>query len=232
MLPIYIICHAECVPSSYLCDYLAKKNILFAKINATKQQISTLELSAVSGLIFMGGPYSVNDDYPWLIDEIKFIQSAIEQDIPIMGVCFGAQLISKALNAEVTVAENTEIGWHNVLVDSSQLTDLHPLNLANVIQVFEWHEDIYAMPEGAVPIFTGTNGENQGYLYGKILAMQFHLEMTEHMVYEWVNRYKNCLPETSPSVQSPEQVTERLTERLEDLHHQADIIYQWWLDLK
>lgn len=229
MLPIYIICHAECQPSAYLCHYLEKKNILFGKLNAINNKISSLDLNTIAGLVFMGGPYSVNDDLPWLDDEIKFIQRAIEKNIPIMGVCFGAQLISKALNAEVSVAENAEIGWHNVVVDTSQLIDLHPLNLDNTIEVFEWHEDIYVMPEGAVPIFTSQKLGNQGYLYGNILAMQFHLEMTEHMVYEWLDRYEGCLPETSPSVQSPEQITEHLNERLTNLHAHADTIYDWWL---
>jgi len=230
MLPIYIICHAECQPAAYLCHYFDKKNISYKKFNATTHQISTLDLNTIAGLIFMGGPYSVNDELPWLADEIKFIQRAVEKNIPIMGVCFGAQLVSKALNAEVAVAENTEIGWHNVAVDSSQLIDLHPLNLEDTIEVFEWHEDIYLMPEGAIPIFTGYNMENQGYLYGNILAMQFHLEMTQHMVYEWVERYGDCLPEPSVYVQSPDQIIENLNERLDNLHTHADIIYDWWLN--
>lgn len=229
MLPIYIICHAECQPSAYLCHYFDQKNIAYKKLNATLQQVSELDLNTLSGLVIMGGPYSVNESLPWLEDEICFIQKAIEKNIPIMGVCFGAQLISKALNAEVAVAENTEIGWHNVTVDTSQLIDLPTLNLEKNIEVFEWHEDLYLMPDGVTPIFTGYNKENQGYLYGNILAMQFHLEMTEHMVHEWVDRYSDCLPETSLYVQCPEQILENLQEKLDNLHRQADIIYGWWL---
>ena len=231
MLPIYIICHADCKPSSYLCHFFTKKNIPFEKINAIHNKLSTIDLTTAAGFVFMGGPYSVNDDLPWLADEIKFIQQAVEKDIPIMAVCFGAQLISKALNAEVVAAENMELGWHNVTVDASQLTDLHHLNLDKSFEVFEWHEEVYRMPDGAIPIFSGFNLENQGYLYGKILAMQFHLEVTEHMIFEWLERYKDCLPEPCISVQSPEQLAVRLNERLENLHTHADIIYDWWLKI-
>ena len=61
--------------------------------------------------------------------------------------------------------------------------------------------------------------------------MQFHLEMTEHMVHDWLERYCDCMPRTSQSVQSSEQITERLTERLDNLHAVADKIYDWWLSM-
>ena len=231
MLPIYIICHADCEPGSYLCSYLDKKNILYKKINGINDEIATLDLTDVSGLIFMGGHYSVNDKLPWITDEIKLIQSAIEKNIPLMGVCFGAQLITKALGTEVCKAEQMEAGWHDVMVDTSRLVDLPELKLDKTFEVFEWHEDTFSIPDGAIPIFSGHNFENQGYLYGNVLTMQFHLEMTEHMVHEWMERYCDCMPKASQSVQSPEQMTERLTERLDELHITANKIYNWWISM-
>ena len=234
MLPIYIVCHADCEPSAYLCSYFNKNNILYKKINAIKDDINSLDLTAVAGLVFMGGPYSVYDNHPWLKDEFRLIQKAIDKDILIMGVCFGSQLISKALGARVCKADQMELGWHMVETDASKLDHLAPLNLEKNFEVFEWHEDVFSIPAGAIPIFsgTGTNHKNQGYLLGKILVMQFHLEMTEHLVNEWLEHYKNCLPEPSQTVQSPQQVTERLYERLNNLHVHADKIYEWWLKLK
>lgn len=230
MLPIYIICHADCQPSSYLCAYFNKKNILYKKINVFNNELAALDLNAAAGLIFMGGPYSVNDNLPWLDDEIKLIQQAIEKDILLMGICFGAQLISKALGAEVHRAEQMEAGWHNITADTSKLSAYPPLNLEQSFEVFEWHEEVFSIPDGAIQIFTGHNLENQGYLYGNVLAMQFHLEMTEHMVYEWLERYQHCMPD-SQYIQSPEQMTERLHERLDNLHVQADKIFDWWLSM-
>lgn len=232
MLPIYIVCHADCEPQGYLCTYFDKKNIPYKKINAVKADISSLDLTAIGALIFMGGPYSVYDNHPWLEGEFQLIQEAIDRDLLIMGVCFGAQLVSKALGANVCHTDHVEIGWHMIESDTSKLTHLQPLNLAKNFEVFEWHEDVFSTPEGAIPIFSGSNHENQGYLLGNILVMQFHLEMTEHMVNEWLGRYQNCLPEPSYSVQSPQQITERLHERLNKLHRDADIIYDWWLNLK
>ena len=104
-----------------------------------------------------------------------------------------------------------------------------PLNLGDSFEAFEWHEDTFTIPHGAIPIFTSGNLENQGYVIGNTLIMQFHLEMTEHMVYEWLRRYNDCLPEPSEYVQSPEEITDHLNERIENLHAVADKIYDWWL---
>ncbi|MDH5611869.1 MAG: type 1 glutamine amidotransferase [Gammaproteobacteria bacterium] len=229
--PLYIVCHAAFEPAAYLCTYLDKKNISYKKISGIHDELAALDLDTVSGLVFMGGRYSVNDDLPWLADEIKLIQRAIEKDVPLMGICFGAQLISKALGAEVSKAEHMETGWHAIKADISRLADIHTLDLDDTFEVFEWHEDTFSMPVDAIPIFSGHNLENQGYLYGNTLTMQFHLEMTEYMVNDWLRRYCDCMPKASKSVQCPEEITGNLTERLNNLHAVADKIYDWWLNM-
>jgi len=231
MLPIYIVCHADCTQSTYLCHYFDKNNIVYKKINGINDDLAALDLAAISGLVIMGGRYSVNDAHIWIADEIIFLRSAMEKDIPLMGVCFGAQLISKALGSDVSAADYMEAGWHTIKADTSKLVDSHALNLDDSFEVFEWHEDTFSIPDGAIPLFTGRNIENQGYLFNKVLAMQFHLEMTEHMVHQWLRRYCDCMPKASRYVQSPEQIIERLDERLDNLHAVADTIYGWWLNM-
>ena len=231
MLPIYIICHANCVPHDYLCCFFDERNIPYYKINIIKDDISSIDLDSVSALVFMGGPHSVNDVPCWLADEIKFIRQAIDKNIPLMGVCFGAQLISKVLGARVSRADHMETGWHQISIDTSKLNGLPSLELNNSFEVFEWHEDTFAIPDAAIALFSGSNFEDQGYLLGNILAMQFHLEMTGSMVYEWLERYQDCMPGASQYVQSPEQITEHLSERLDNLHGVADEIYGWWLGM-
>ncbi len=228
---IHIICHANCEPHGYLCTYLDQRNIPYIKTHAIEDELLRLDLDTIAGLIFMGGPHSVYEDHAWLDDEITFIQKAIEKDIPAMGVCFGAQLISKALGARVCGAAHMETGWHRIETNRSKLHLDPVLALADTFEAFQWHEDTFSVPEGAIPLFKGSGIENQGYLYGRTLTMQFHLEMTEYMVHEWLARYNDCLPPPSHSVQSPDQITERLHERLEQLHTVADTIYGWWLDM-
>lgn len=179
----------------------------------------------------MGGPYSVYDKHAWIEDEKKLIRKAIVKEIPLMGVCFGAQLISTVLGAEVKPAEKMEAGWHSIRVDTSLLKHTHSLNLQNSFEVFEWHEDTFTIPDGAIPVFKGSGIKNQGYILNNILAMQFHLEVTEHMVSEWIERYKECLPKRLGSIQGYKEITKQLVERINNLHAVADEIYDWWIEL-
>ena len=148
-----------------------------------------------------------------------------------MGVCFGAQVISKALGSKISTSEYLETGWHQIKSDTSKLEDHNVIDLDESFEVFEWHEDTFSIPDGAIPIFSGRNIESQGYLFGKVLAMQFHLEMTEEMIHQWLERYCDCMPKASQYTQSPKQITERLDERLDNLHTVADKIYDWWLNM-
>lgn len=229
MLPILIVCHARCEPPGYLCTYFDKMRVPYKKIHIDEQALSAIKLDEISGLVLMGGPHSVNDANPWITEELKLIQLAVAKDMPLMGVCFGAQMISKALGGSVSEAPAMETGWHQILVDKSRLPEPLLQSLPDRFEVFQWHEDTFTNPEGAIPVFCGSNIENQGYLLGSVLTMQFHLEMTEHMIQEWLARYNDCLPMHLMSVQSWPEITERLHDRLDNLHLIADKVYGWWL---
>src|SRR5580698_9313 len=74
-----------------------------------------------SGLIIMGGPMSANDDLPGLKDELALIETALHDDVPILGICLGSQLIAKALGAKVFRNPELEIGWEPVwLTDAAK----------------------------------------------------------------------------------------------------------------
>jgi len=70
-------------------------------------------LEEIDMLIAMGGPMSVNDeaDHPWLTGEKQAVREAIAMDMPVLGVCLGAQLIASALGARVYRNAVKEIGW-------------------------------------------------------------------------------------------------------------------------
>ena len=228
--PIAIICHAGCEPPGYLCSYFDRRDVPYIKVNILENMLSGDDLKTLSGIILMGGPYSVYDNHAWINDEKQLILKAINQKIPMMGVCFGAQLISKVLGAKVTPAEIMEAGWHTIKADTSLLKHRHPLKLKNSFEVFEWHEDTFTIPHGAIPIFKGKGTKNQGYVFDNILAMQFHLEMTQHMVSKWIERYKECLPKRLGSIYSYQEISDQLDERIDKLHAIADKIYDWWLE--
>lgn len=143
-------------------------------------------------LILMGGSMSVNDEkeFPWLIEEKKFIRNCIEANKIVVGICLGSQLIANALGCKVYKAKNKEIGWFPILRENDESL------LPSKIKVFHWHGETFDLPEGARLIASSKACKNQIFLYGNnVLAMQCHLEMTPLAIAGMVD---NCSDEITP----------------------------------
>lgn len=133
----------------------------------------------MDALVIMGGPMGVGDDdeYPWLSLEKEFIESVIKRNIPVLGVCLGAQLIANVLGANVSKNTHEEIGWYRVNL-TKVLQNSRVQNLPTSFDALHWHGDTFDLPEGANNFMASEACENQGFVYGdSVLALQFHLEM-------------------------------------------------------
>jgi GMP synthase-like glutamine amidotransferase len=150
-------------------------------------------LSDYRALIILGGPMSVNDSDSWIPDESRLISDAIARGMPILGICLGAQLIAKALGAEVSRNPEKEIGWFDLRLAEEATDDLLFRHFSDRETVFHWHGETFAMPEGATLLASSARCRHQAFRYGrKIYAMQFHLEPTPEMIAEWVLQDENC----------------------------------------
>ncbi len=148
-------------------------------------------------IIILGGPMNVyeEDKYPFLKDEDKLIKEAIKKEIPTLGICLGAQLIAKASGAKVTKnivrqAHQKEIGWYKVKLTDTGKKDTMFKGLGESFDVFQWHGDTFEIPEKGSLLATAELCTNQALRVGKnIYGLQFHLEVTEDMIYEWIDTY-------------------------------------------
>lgn len=141
-------------------------------------------------LLIMGGTMSVyqEEEFPWLKPEKQFVRKAIETGIPVLGSCFGAQMIADVLGGRVTKNRYKEIGWHTVRamgeknrneIRSSKL----PPCMFPEFTGFMWHGDTFEIPVGATKLFESEACPNQGFIYnGKVLGMQFHPEADRQWV--------------------------------------------------
>jgi len=133
----------------------------------------------IDALVVMGGPMGVGDDHehPWLTLEKEFIESVIKREVPVLGVCLGAQLIANVLGAKVSRNVYEEIGWFPVK-RTKGLMDERVDNLPISFDALHWHGDTFDIPEGGSNFMTSEGTANQGFAYGNsTLALQFHLEM-------------------------------------------------------
>nr|WP_242467385.1 gamma-glutamyl-gamma-aminobutyrate hydrolase family protein [Thiocapsa imhoffii] len=141
-----------------------------------------VHLQELDLLILMGGPMSVNDtaQLPWLEPEKEFVRRAIEQGIPTLGICLGAQLIASALGARVYPNLEKEIGWFPVSAVRENAVQPAPAwGFPPAIPVFHWHGETFDLPPGATRLAFSTACANQAFHLGEqVLGLQFHLETT------------------------------------------------------
>ena len=148
--------------------------------------------SAYDGLIFMGGPMSVNDDLPYLREEEQYIRDAVRRGTPLLGVCLGSQLIAKALGARVYRNPVKEIGWFELRFTAEAAEDPLFAGLTRET-VLHWHGETFDLPEGAVLLASSELCRNQAFRIGeRVWGLQFHLEATPEMVAGWCREDENC----------------------------------------
>ena len=229
MKPIAIFRHAATEGPGYLAEFLDAHDIPWRLIAIDAGDAVPPSAAAYSGLVFMGGPMSVNDDLPWIAPVLVLIRAAVDLDIPVLGHCLGGQLISKALGGVVSRNPAKEIGWGEVAIaDNAIARDW--FGDARSFPVFHWHGETFSLPQGATSVLSGPGCANQGYVLGKHLALQCHVEMTAAMIADWCAvGADEIAAATSPFVQTAREMRAQAGENLHGLHQIAARLYTKWL---
>lgn len=227
---IRVFQHDGCGGMGYLATFLDARRAPYEMIRIDQQQALPQDILDSAGLIFLGSNLSVNSGHPWIAAEIELIRQAAAIDLPVLGICFGGQLISKALGGQISKAPNLQIGWFRVESTAEALT-LIDAQLPSCFEVFEWHEDTFSVPAGGIPLFYGECVKQQGFLHGRCLALQFHLEITRHKIQDCLIHARDRVADSSACVHPSEQMLHDLDDRITHLHAISDSLFQWWLNL-
>ncbi len=139
-------------------------------------------------VVSMGGPMNVyeEDTYPFLAEETEFLARCFETDLPVLGICLGAQLMAKAAGAKVTKAPREETGWYAVTLTDEGKNDSFFKDLPESFTVFQLHGDTFEIPEKASLLATSPTCRNQAFRIGNSLALQFHLEVQAAKLAIWL----------------------------------------------
>lgn len=230
MKPIAIFRHSPTEGAGHFALFLNEHAIPWQMIHIDQGEAVPKDASAFSGLVFMGGPMSVNDDLPWIAPTLALIRDAFGKDIPLLGHCLGGQLISKALGGVVSKNPVKEIGWGRTDVSDSGAAREWFGDIRS-FDSFHWHGETFSMPKGAVHLLSSAHCPNQAYAIGKHLAMQCHVEMTAQMIRDWcaVGADELAASADSPAVQSAETMQAQMQDKLPELHRVATQLYRHWL---
>jgi GMP synthase (glutamine-hydrolysing) len=139
----------------------------------------------VSGAVAMGGPMNVDDDrHPELASEREWLAEAVRRDLPVLGICLGAQLLARALGSEVMPGKKPELGYAPVEV----LDPDDPIlgSLAPSTTVLHWHGDVFELPDGATHLARSAQTEVQAFRHGNAWGVLFHLESDFALLEAWL----------------------------------------------
>lgn len=176
-------------------DPLLKKNRFRVRyVNFERHPNEEPSLDKYAGLIVLGGYMGVyeSDRYTHIKHEMKVIEEALKKQIPILGICLGAQILAHVLGANVRKHAKKEVGWHDVHLTDGGKNDSVFSAFRPTEKIFQMHGDTFDIPKTAEHLAWSDACQAQAFRYGdKIYGMQFHLEVDEKMVERWLKNNAN-----------------------------------------
>ncbi len=202
-----IVQHEEPTPPGLLGEWLdghgAEVDVL--RIDLEERVPDPREFQLIA---YLGAEFAAFDDsVPFVQRESELIRQAAKHDVPMLGLCFGGQLMARALGGESFRSQRPEIGWLRVRSKDAELITEGPW--------FEWHFDSFTLPPGA-KLLADTDVGPQAYVVGRSLGLQFHPEVTPEIVDGWVRDYRDEVDSDSDGVD--------LDALLEDTNRRAPVV--------
>lgn len=187
MKKVLVITHDESEGPGTLGEFLKGCGVGIKTVNLYGGEKLPANTRRFDAVITMGGPMGVHDEdqYPFLRKEAEFLERAIGSNVPILGICLGAQMIARVCGAGVMKAPKQELGWKNVFVTDEGKRDTLFQGLPGMMKVFQWHEDTFEIPHGGLCLATANECPNQAFRYGNAYGLQFHIEITLDMLKKW-----------------------------------------------
>jgi GMP synthase-like glutamine amidotransferase len=178
-----ILQHEEPTPPGYVTEWLADHGA-HAEVYRIDLEDRDVDPRRHDLLVSLGSEFAAFDDSRDFVPrEARLMERAVEADVPVLGLCFGGQLLARVLGGRGFRA-TSEIGWLPVRSRDPGLVPEGPW--------FQWHFDSFSLPEGA-ELIAETDAGPQAFVSGRHLGLQFHPEVTVDIMDEWVRVYRHEL---------------------------------------
>jgi len=171
-----VLQHGDWGPPALLAEWLDERGIAY-DLHRTYVGEPMPGPSGYAFVATLGSNRNPNDtDDPAVSQELVLIERAIDEDVPVLGLCFGGQALAVALGGSVETAPEPELGWTTIDTDEPELVPPGPW--------LEWHFERFTTPPGATEI-ARTDKASQAFRHGRHLGVQFHPESTVEVVSHW-----------------------------------------------
>jgi len=197
--------------SAWLDEQAAQVSVL--RIDLEEDDVDPRDYQVI---VPLGSEFPAYDESRSFVERSRrLLERAVDRDVPILGVCFGGQLLARVLGGRAYRAPRSEIGWISVRTHDPDLVSEGPW--------FQWHFDAFSVPPGATLVAENDAGP-QAFVSGRHLGVQFHPEVTPEIMDGWVRTYRHelndegvdpdaILEETNAHAEAHRRNSERLLRR-------------------
>ena len=196
---LLVLQHIACEPPAAFEDELRSRGRDLVRIEIDEGDVLP-DWREFPAIVVMGGPMGAYDeaDHPWLVDEKRLLRDAVEADVPVWGVCLGAQLLAAALGARVYQGETPEVGVLPVELAPAAADDPVFGDAPPSFPTLQWHGDTFDLPPGATLLASSPAYPNQAFRVGRSYGLQFHVEVSHELATDWseVPAYAESLEST------------------------------------
>jgi len=199
-----ILQHEEPTPPGLVTEWLADHDadVRTLRIDIDERQVVATDHDLI---VSLGSEFAAFDDTkPFVPREAALMREAVDADVPVLGLCFGGQMLARVLGAKVYRSSDSEIGWLPVRTSDADLVPEGPW--------FQWHFDTFSLPPGAELVAESDVGP-QAFVSGRSLGLQFHPEVTTEIMDDWVRVYRH---ELDADGVDPDALLEETKRRAED----------------
>jgi len=185
---VLVLQHIQDNPAGRVGAILDEYDILYHLLHVGRDRLP--DPTRYTAIVVLGGAAHVYDRhrYPYTVHEEAYLHQAIKQGIPYLGMCLGGQLLAHAIQAEVKKLPKAHIGFVRIQFTEEGSHDPLYQGFAGFQQAFQWHEDGFQLPQGAVSLAYHTEGFNQAFRYGeRAYGLQYHCELTEELLDRWLH---------------------------------------------
>lgn len=234
MKPILALRHVPHEGLGLLEDVFRDRGLVFQVLDMPSDAPRTLQTGQLAGLVVLGGPMNVDEvhRYPFLAHEIQWIQQAIADRLPVLGICLGSQLLAKALGARVYASDVKEIGWYQIDWSSEAAGDALFVGCTESPHVFQWHGDTFDLPPAATLLASSAQCRHQAFRFGdSAYGLQFHIEVTAAIVTQWLDESHNCGELAGLDYIDPQAILAATPARLPAMTELGRTVLGRWADL-
>ncbi|HEY3613303.1 MAG TPA: type 1 glutamine amidotransferase [Gaiellales bacterium] len=196
MKPILAIEQDPTLPGLGLLGRAVRSRALpIVSAHAWEGDLDGLRPGDFGGVVPLGGSMQSWDEaaLPYLRRQREFLREAVEQGVPVLGICLGGQLLARALGAEVRPAERLEAGWLAIEPTAGAADDPLLRSLRGPVGVYHWHTDVFDLPAGSVRLARSEQSANQAFRYGeRAWGLQFHPEVDAPLFAGWMQNYADA----------------------------------------